>query len=205
MLLSRSRDAAVPPAPMSFVEQARRRAGSRHLVMIQPAEARRIAEVRRATKAQLCLWGLTEEDTGSAVLVVSELAGNAALHGRSTMRISLVMDAEQLGIEVVDFGPRHHRALEADARERGEHGRGLLIVGHVTHWLVCYETASSHAVAACLASRAERYMRSLVPRQRPRTCGPDLLPHRTRRALHPDARLTLQPFRSPSSRQESGL
>nr|QIZ00510.1 ATP-binding protein [Streptomyces sp. S1D4-11] len=117
-------------------------------------------ETRRFVRAALDLWGVTGDELDSAVLVVSELAGNAAVHGRTVMRVSLRLDPQRLRVEVSDFGMRPTSALPASSRGEGgdEHGRGLFIVECLTEWIECRKTAASHSVSVSLrvSDRADR-------------------------------------------------
>ncbi|WP_413803818.1 ATP-binding protein [Streptomyces iranensis] len=126
--------------------------------MTLPAEPCRVPEVRRFVGVQLDLWGVSDDDLHSAVLVVSELVGNAAVHGRAEMCVSLRLDARQLRLEVIDWGappvPPSFATGRSDECE-DERGRGLSIVEHLTEWIECRETADSHTVrvALCVSGR----------------------------------------------------
>ncbi|MFE9009014.1 ATP-binding protein [Streptomyces sp. NPDC007875] len=119
------------------------------MTVTPPAEPCRVPEVRRFVGVQLDLWGVVDDDLHSAVLVVGELVGNAAVHGRVGMCVSLRLDARRLSLEVIDRGAPSAPPPSAAGRsdECGdEHGRGLSIVEHLTEWIECRETADSHAV-----------------------------------------------------------
>ncbi|MBI0293487.1 ATP-binding protein [Streptomyces sp. PRKS01-29] len=121
--------------------------------MTLPAEPCRVPEVRRFVGVQLDLWGVADDDLHSAVLVVSELVGNAAVHGRASMCVSLRLDARRLNLEVIDWGtpPDLPPSATRRADECGdEHGRGLSIVEHLAEWFECREAADSHTVRVVL-------------------------------------------------------
>ncbi|MFG2138866.1 ATP-binding protein [Streptomyces sp. NPDC048650] len=95
---------------------------------VQLSATRRGARLARllATE-QLRAWGLPFEDP---VLVVAELAANAASHGRVAgrdFRLVLSCDGDRLRIEVTD--PRGDRLPVQHGVGGGESGRGLVIVG----------------------------------------------------------------------------
>ncbi|MBT2368824.1 ATP-binding protein [Streptomyces sp. ISL-10] len=100
-----------------------------------PAQACRVGTVRAFVAGLLNRWGVTGPDRDSAVLVVSELAGNAAQHGGSEMTVSVSLSAQDLCIDVVDTGPStdlpRPRGTDAD----DEHGRGLGIVEYLAEWI----------------------------------------------------------------------
>ncbi|MER8162255.1 ATP-binding protein [Streptomyces sp. NPDC094472] len=86
------------------------------MTVTPPAEPCRVPEVRRFVGVQLDLWGVVDDDLHSAVLVVGELVGNAAVHGRVGMCVSLRLDARRLSLEVIDRGAPSapHRPRRAD-------------------------------------------------------------------------------------------
>ncbi|MGP3942601.1 ATP-binding protein [Streptomyces sp. 6N106] len=121
----------------------------RRATMTLPAEPCRVLEVRRFTRVQLGYWGVSGDEVDSAVLVVSELAGNAAIHGRTTMRISLQLDARLLSVEIVDFGTRPILGYPASGGA-DEHGRGLFMVAHLAEWVEYHETPDSYRASVGL-------------------------------------------------------
>ncbi|MEU8872145.1 ATP-binding protein [Streptomyces javensis] len=129
------------------------------MTMALPAEPCQVPEVRRFVGVQLDLWGVADDDLHSAVLVVSELVGNATVHGRADMRVSLRLDARLLSLEVVDWGapPTPQPSVTGRPDKCGdEHGRGLAIVEHLTEWIECHEAADSHTVRVglCVSGRS---------------------------------------------------
>jgi anti-sigma regulatory factor (Ser/Thr protein kinase) len=103
--------------------------------------ARCVSLVRTQVKKKLCDWGFAHSAVTTAVLVASELAANAVVHGHvpgHLFEVQLTGSAETCLIEVSDRSPRLPRALAATADD--EHGRGLqltaalsLDVGHRPH------------------------------------------------------------------------
>ncbi|NBM16854.1 hypothetical protein GUY61_14715 [Streptomyces sp. GC420] len=91
-----------------------------------------VRTVRRFTSQTLTNWGLGDDDRGAAVLIVSELAGNAARHGQSDMEILLALAGSALHLVVADSGGSAGPSADPSAgRFHGpeEHyGRGLNIV-----------------------------------------------------------------------------
>lgn len=105
----------------------------RRAVVATSAEASQVRVVRRFVAAHMSRWGLTDEDRDSVVLIVGELAGNAARHGRAYMTVGVSLDDRDLCIEVIDGGPSQCDPLDPIEDEE-EHGRGLEIVDHVACW-----------------------------------------------------------------------
>ncbi|WP_441247750.1 ATP-binding protein [Kitasatospora sp. McL0602] len=94
-----------------------------------PAKAAYVREARHFVERLLALWGVAEADRDSAVLVVGELAANAAVHGRHTMTVGLALDGPVLRIVVADHGdPALPASGAGDGRAEEECGRGLAIV-----------------------------------------------------------------------------
>jgi anti-sigma regulatory factor (Ser/Thr protein kinase) len=88
---------------------------------------------RRLVVHQLDKWGVPYDSPGSdnAALIVSELATNAATHGRVTGRnfeVRLSLDGFTLRIEVSDPRGERRPAITAPADDVAERGRGLLLV-----------------------------------------------------------------------------
>ncbi|MFA3842612.1 ATP-binding protein [Streptomyces aureus] len=104
---------------------------ARRAMVALPAEESRVAEARRFASLLLSRWGVAEEDRFSAVLIIGELAGNAAQHGRADMTLTLTLIRRTLCIEVADFGLRVELVCPHSADLDEEHGRGLGMVDHV--------------------------------------------------------------------------
>lgn len=136
-LPARATTAPAPPAPPAppAVPAGPDEDTFRRAMIALPAQACRVRTVRAFVSGVLKRWGVPGQDRDSAVLVVSELAGNAAQHGGSEMTVSVSLAAQDLCIDVVDSG------LSADLpRPRGacadeEHGRGLGIVECLSEWI----------------------------------------------------------------------
>ncbi|MFG3118022.1 ATP-binding protein [Streptomyces sp. NPDC048197] len=97
-----------------------------------PAKERHVRTARRFILTQLTRWGVTEEDRCRIELIVGELAGNSAHHGRAEMTVHLTLTGQDLRIDVLDTGqPPPSRP---QPRPRDECGRGLGIVSHLADW-----------------------------------------------------------------------
>jgi anti-sigma regulatory factor (Ser/Thr protein kinase) len=107
-------------------------------IVFNPATADDVATAR--IYVQLTLLNAPDSVVDSTVLVVSELLGNAILHGRPRVTLTVRDTPDGIKIEVVDEG---HRTAPADHRPAGEHGLGLIIVqAHCTE-LTIHHTATS--------------------------------------------------------------
>ncbi|MGO4421365.1 ATP-binding protein [Streptomyces sp. MCAF7] len=71
----------------------------RHGVIALPAEERWVRTARRFAVSLLARWGVAPEDQDSVLLIVGELAGNAAQHGRADMIVSLTFEGRAVCIE----------------------------------------------------------------------------------------------------------
>ncbi|GAB6986379.1 response regulator [Nocardioides pyridinolyticus] len=94
-----------------------------------PRDPASLAIAREHVRVQLHGWALPKL-VDPAVMVVSELAGNAVEHARSGFDLRLeVRDAHALRVEVVDRGPGSPELRAPD--EAAERGRGLLLVSQL--------------------------------------------------------------------------
>jgi anti-sigma regulatory factor (Ser/Thr protein kinase) len=89
---------------------------------------------RGLVRAMLASWGVTDDDAYDALLVVSELVGNATRHsGHAAAHIEVSLDALGLLVAVRDGS-----AVVPERREVGpldESGRGYLIIeGLAMQW-----------------------------------------------------------------------
>ncbi|MFJ9864286.1 ATP-binding protein [Streptomyces sp. NPDC101165] len=109
-----------PPAPPA------REACRAHIAV--PADVGRIRDIRHFTSAVLNQWGIDGDNLDACVLIVSELAGNAARHGRADLAVLLSLSAHMLHIEVADHGVAVQRPAGSTPPDATEHGRGLDIV-----------------------------------------------------------------------------
>ncbi|MFD6534178.1 ATP-binding protein [Streptomyces sp. NPDC060184] len=97
-----------------------------------PSDPVSVSAARRHVARVLAEWGMRDdtEDTGTILLIVSELATNAVLHtlGQSpTFTVRLVLDRdEELRLEVTDSHPRWPRRLPPAVQR--DNGRGLAII-----------------------------------------------------------------------------
>lgn len=97
---------------------------------------------RRRAARLICEWGHSEL-AGDTALLVSELAGNALLHGcvrGRFFRVHLMLTAAAVRVEVTD--PRGERPLRLrKAGDEDMFGRGLVIVDALTsRWGVAPRT-----------------------------------------------------------------
>lgn len=109
----------------------------RRAVIATRAEESQVCAIRRFFALHVSRWGLTEQDRDSVVLIIGELAGNAARHGGADLTVSVSLDDVDLCIDVIDSGPsKRGPVVDAeDADDAGdEHGRGLDIVGQLAGW-----------------------------------------------------------------------
>ncbi|WP_326811392.1 ATP-binding protein [Streptomyces scopuliridis] len=88
-----------------------------------------VSLVRHQVEKTLSEWGYVLDDIDRVVLVSSELATNAVLHGHipgHLFEVALTSTDHTCLIEVSDSSPRTPMALRPTAEE--EHGRGLPLV-----------------------------------------------------------------------------
>jgi CheY-like chemotaxis protein/anti-sigma regulatory factor (Ser/Thr protein kinase) len=101
---------------------------ARHLDLEgQPESAGRAREWLRGVLHE---WG-RDELVDEAVLVISELVGNAITHARSACHISVVRNGEAVRVEVSDHGVGTPQPRQLD--DFAEGGRGLMMVGVVSN------------------------------------------------------------------------
>lgn len=122
-------------------------------VITLPAEDRWVCTARHFTAALLAHWGVAGEDRDSALLIVSELAGNAALYGLADMTVSLTLEKRTLCIEVTDSGTQAAPRRPQCSDPYDEHGRGLDIVGCLANWTETHDERDGRQVRAglCIA------------------------------------------------------
>ncbi|WP_411104564.1 SpoIIE family protein phosphatase [Streptomyces sp. cmx-4-9] len=98
-----------------------------------------VATARRHTRRTLSGWGIGEDTTAAAELIVSELVTNALRHGSPPVRLRLIKD-RSLTCEVHDasaISPRLRHARTVD-----EGGRGLFIAARLAQrWGTRYTAA----------------------------------------------------------------
>ncbi|MEU9671195.1 ATP-binding protein [Streptomyces bobili] len=112
-----------------------------------PARPRHVRAARRFAEELAAAWGMDEDCLDTIVLVVGELASNAARHGGGEMSVKVWIAGPELCVEVTDTGPP---ANLADERKPGpgECGRGLEIVARLTDWYVVDQGPLSRRVRA---------------------------------------------------------
>ena len=115
-----------------------------------PAEESWVGEARSFASLLLSHWDVVEEDRFSAALIIGELAGNAAQHGRADMTVTLMLTGRTLSIEVADSGLHVERVCPHSARPSDEHGRGLGIVDHIAEWTEVVQEQGCRRVLAVL-------------------------------------------------------
>jgi anti-sigma regulatory factor (Ser/Thr protein kinase) len=101
---------------------------------------------RRFTTTVVARWKVGGELLEDAELVVSELAGNAATHGRCDLTVRLCLDAKGLlHITVIDRGDEPESAAPPLADD--EHGRGMhMVQALAARMYVTRQSRSTHTV-----------------------------------------------------------
>lgn len=85
-------------------------------------------------------------------LVVSELATNAMTHARTPFAVSLEQRVREVVVTVQDGSTSGVERVAADVLDM--HGRGLVIVEHVSHdWGVAVEPSGTKSVWASFVTR----------------------------------------------------
>ncbi|MFS4092143.1 ATP-binding protein [Streptomyces sp. AF1A] len=117
-----------------------------------PAQEAHVSAARHLTADLLECWRVPESERDSAVLIVDELAANAAQYGHERMTLLLVLDDGTLQIVVTDSGT----AVEHDRHEAApdEHGRGTGIVASLALSTEVHQTCGGREVRACLRCSA---------------------------------------------------
>jgi anti-sigma regulatory factor (Ser/Thr protein kinase) len=98
----------------------------RSLSLSLPPEPESVGQARTWVQATSRAWDCPDELVDNAVLLASELVGNAVLHGRSPIRVRLALAAATLRIEVYDEDARLPAPSVPNPEALG--GRGLQIV-----------------------------------------------------------------------------
>ncbi|MBB5932891.1 ATP-binding protein [Streptomyces echinatus] len=121
----------------------------RHEVQLTlPAQEAHVGAVRHFTADVLEAWQVPASKRDSAILIIDELAANAARYGRERMTLRLVLDDGTLHIVVADSGravERHRPDIAPD-----EHGRGTGIVQYLAQSTEAHQTGSGREVRARL-------------------------------------------------------
>ncbi|MEK2479262.1 MULTISPECIES: ATP-binding protein [Streptomyces] len=132
------------PSPSSLLGRP-----CRHQALLTlPAQEAHVSAARHFTADLLETWSVPVSERDSAVLIVDELAANAAQYGREHMTLLLVLDHGTLHIVVTDSGStvEHQRPVIAP----DEHGRGTGIVQYLAQSTEVHQTRSGREVRACL-------------------------------------------------------
>src|SRR5689334_17466648 len=98
----------------------------RQALLTLPAQEAHVSATRHFTADLLESWSIPQNERDSAVLIVDELAANAARYGHEYMTLQLALDHHTLHIVVVDSGTDVDRPCHDVAPD--EHGRGTGIV-----------------------------------------------------------------------------
>ncbi|MFE2448941.1 ATP-binding protein [Streptomyces sp. NPDC021218] len=93
-----------------------------------PAQRAWVRTARRFASTLLVYWGLSADERDTAVLIVGELAANAAQHGRTEMTLGLTLGRDMLYITVTDRGDSRSPKQPGAGHDPDEHGRGMHIV-----------------------------------------------------------------------------
>ncbi|MGW5370616.1 ATP-binding protein [Streptomyces sp. NPDC004009] len=132
------------PSPSSMLGRP-----CRHQALLTlPAQEAHVSAARHFAADLLTTWGVPASERDSAVLIVDELATNAAQYGRERMTLQLVLDDGTLHIVVTDSGEavdRHRPDIAPD-----EHGRGTGIVQYLAQSTQVHQTRNGLEVRACL-------------------------------------------------------
>ncbi|MEU6555296.1 ATP-binding protein [Streptomyces sp. NPDC046915] len=136
------------PLPSSLLDQP-----CRHQALLTlPAQEAHVSAARHFAADLLETWSVPASERDSAVLIIDELATNAAQYGRERMTLVLVLDHGTLHIMVVDSGmtvERHRSDIAPD-----EHGRGTGIVRYLAQSTEVRQTRSGREVRASLRCSA---------------------------------------------------
>ncbi|WP_245687519.1 ATP-binding protein [Streptacidiphilus griseoplanus] len=134
------------PTPNSLLG----RPGRHEALVTLPAQEAHVRAARHFADDLLETWSVPASERDSAVLIVDELAANAAQHGRDRMTLLLVLDDGTLHIVVTDSGAAVERHHPATATAPDEHGRGTGIVQYLAQSTEVHQTRSGREVRACL-------------------------------------------------------
>ncbi|MFF4749454.1 ATP-binding protein [Streptomyces sp. NPDC002514] len=132
------------PSPSSLLDRPRRH----EALLTLPAQEAHVSAARHFAADLLETWSVPATERDSAVLIVDELAANAAQYGRERMTLRLVLDDGTLHIVVTESGMavQHRRPDIAP----DEHGRGTGIVQYLAQSTEVHQTCSGREVRACL-------------------------------------------------------
>ncbi|MFQ3556392.1 ATP-binding protein [Streptomyces gramineus] len=117
-----------------------------------PAQEAHVSAARHFAADLLETWSVPASERDSAVLIVDELASNAAQYGRERMSVLLVLDHGTLHIVVSDSGMAVDRCRPDIAPD--EHGRGTGIVQCLAQSTEVRQSHGGREVRACLRCSA---------------------------------------------------
>ncbi|MEU2718083.1 ATP-binding protein [Streptomyces sp. NPDC007205] len=120
----------------------------RQALLTLPAQEAHVSAARHFAADVLETWSVPTSERDSAVLVVDELAANAAQYGHERMTLLLTLDHDNLHIVVTDSGAAVERHRSDTAPD--EHGRGTGIVQYLAQSTEIHQTRSGREVHACL-------------------------------------------------------
>ncbi|WP_269856100.1 ATP-binding protein [Streptomyces sp. RPT161] len=124
----------------------------RQALLTLPAQEAHVSAARHFTADLLENWSIPQDERDSAVLIVDELAANAARYGHEYMTLQLVLDHHTLHIVVVDSGADVDRPRQDIAPD--EHGRGNGIVEFLAQSTEVHQAPDGREVHACLQCSA---------------------------------------------------
>jgi anti-sigma regulatory factor (Ser/Thr protein kinase) len=124
----------------------------RQALLTLPAQEAHVSAVRHFAADLLETWSVPASERDSAVLIVDELAANAAQYGRERMTLLLVLDHGTLHIVVSDSGTAVEHLRPDIAPD--EHGRGTGIVQYLAQSTEVHQTRGGREVRACLRCSA---------------------------------------------------
>ncbi|MEE1754440.1 ATP-binding protein [Streptomyces sp. SP18CS02] len=143
----------------------------RQALLTLAAEESQVRVARQFTTDVLGRWQVSDDDQDSVTLIVSELATNAVLHGRSEMTVRLALGGDILHVAVADCGNSCVPQAKQPDVDPVEHGRGLGIVECLAHWTDVRQEADGRRVHAHLLLAAHPHglpPRSADPQRTPR-------------------------------------
>ncbi|MGL5829489.1 MAG: ATP-binding protein [Angustibacter sp.] len=107
-------------------------------------EPREVSRVRHRLAAELARWGVSHDDSDTAVLLTSEVVTNAIRYGLPPVEVHAEFDRGQLRIQVADSGAE--RVCPADDVQWDDGGgRGLILVESLAHaWGVHEHQSGKH-------------------------------------------------------------
>ncbi|GAB7033861.1 ATP-binding protein [Streptomyces sp. NPDC021749] len=121
-----------------------------------PAQEALVGCLRGAAADLLTHWRLSDDERDAAVLIVGELAANAATHGRSEMSLCVILDPGTLRIIVSDHGDSSPSGGSVTDGDPDERGRGLGIVHALATHVDLRRDHRGTWVLACLPVEAPR-------------------------------------------------